>query len=140
MFRSRSEDEGSHIHRTSWMNLLRGTTPFAALRQPLLCSIQAGQSVCCICPVTWAGRQCTTESRNSALFTHAAHRGGSLLLTAVLHRTNGSLEEGAAKIISCSLHLLNDCVLLYPGFHNLSIFFRQVRWMLQRKGKFSKKF
>ena len=61
---ARSEDEGSHIHCTLWMILLRGTTSLAVGGQPLP---RMAHLPCC--PVTGAGRRCITQDGQGPVHT-----------------------------------------------------------------------
>ena len=58
------EDEGSHIHCTLWMILLRGTTSLAVGGQPLP---RMAHLPCC--PVTGAGRRCITQDGQGPVHT-----------------------------------------------------------------------
>ena len=65
------EDEGSHIHCTLWMILLRGTTSLAVGGQPLP---RMAHLPCC--PVTGAGRRCITQDGQGPVHTRCL-QGGS---------------------------------------------------------------
>ena len=70
-------------------------------------------------PVNYSARPCTTGNGAVPFCSRRLLAGeGPLCLAVASHQTSDSLKVGVQRVMSCSLHLPNDCVYFSPVFIN----------------------